>query len=393
MPAAKTAVKPKKEAPSPEYYTLDPINKIGAVYNVIFGVRSYGKTYAMLDRILQNYCNGRKEHKIVQAAYIRRYDDAIKPKFAGTVIDTMVCNGHGKNRIAEITNGEFDSAYYNAGAWVLTKYDPETGLTKKDANPFMLAFALNTWDKMKGGAYPYVTEIWFEEFVEVSTKPYLKNEWAIFLNVISTIARRRDVRIWLTGNTINIYCPYFKNMGLKNVKNMKAGQIDVYSIGKTDRKIAVEMTYDTAKYKESRKNNQYLFAFADPKMQTQSITQSTWEIGAYPLVETEISQKDIAGRFFIEFDDELFACEVVCTDDAYIYIHAHSDVLRPPDDSELFYTPAYSTKQNYRRRLDRPATEAEKIIYNLFRLEKVVYDTNATGNAIENFIKQTTHLN
>lgn len=379
----------KVKAESPEYYTLEPIEKIGAVYNLIFGTRSYGKTYALIDKFLQLYWTNKKQKKLVQAAYIRRYDDAIKPKFAGTVMDTMVCNGYGKNRIAEITEGVFDNAVYQSGAWYLSKYNADTGLTKKDTDPFMLAFALNTWDKMKGGAYPFVENIWFEEFIEVSTKPYLKNEWVIYQNVISTIARRRDVRIWMTGNTINVFCPYFKNMGLKNVKSMKAGQIDVYNIGKTDRKIAVEMTYDTAQYKESRKNNSYLFAFEDPRLQM--LTASTWEIGNYPLVEDEIKQSDICGRFFIEFDDDLFACEVVSADDAYIYIHAHNDPLRPPDESELYYTPAYSTKLNYRRRIDRPNTEAERVIYNLFRLEKIVYDSNATGNSIENYIKTTMH--
>lgn len=379
----------KVKTESPEYYTLEPIEKIGAVYNLIFGTRSYGKTYALIDKYLQKYWKNKKQKKLVQAAYIRRYDDAIKPKFAGTVMNTLVCNGYGKNRIAEITDGVFDNAVYQSGAWYLSKYNADTGLTKKDTDPFMLAFALNTFDKMKGGAYPYVEDIWFEEFIEVSTKPYLKNEWVIFQNVVSTIARRRDVRIWMTGNTINVFCPYFKNMGLKNVKSMKPGQIDVYNIGKTDRKIAVEMTYDTAQYKESRKNNSYLFAFEDPRLQM--LTASTWEIGNYPLVEDEIKQSDICGRFFIEFDEDLFACEVVSADDAYIYIHAHNDPLRPPDDSELYYTPVYSTKPNYRRRIDRPVTDAERVIYNLFRLEKVVYDSNATGNSIENYIKTTMH--
>lgn len=374
-----------KTKTAPEYYTLEPIEKIGAVYNCIFGTRSYGKTYALLEKFLLAYWKGRKENKIVQAAYIRRYDDAIKPKFAGTVTNTLIKNGNDENRIKQITDGMYDNAIYKNNAWYLSKYDKETGLTNTDSNPFMLAFALNTWDKMKGGSFPFVTDIWFEEFIEVSTKPYLTNEWSIFLNVVSTIARRRDVRVWLTGNTINVYCPYFKNLGAKNVKNMKAGQIDVYSIGKTDRKIAVEMTYDTEHYKESKKNNAYLYAFEDPRLQM--LTKSTWEIGAYPLVVDEIKQTDICGRFFIEFDDELFACEIVNNDNAYIYIHAHNDPLRPPDDSELYYTPEFSTKPNYRRRIDRPATDAESVIYNLFRLDKVVYDSNATGNAIDNYLK------
>ena len=369
----------------PEYYTLEPINKIGAVYNVIFGVRSYGKTYALIDQFLTEYWQHRKKKELWQTAYLRRYDDAITPKFAGTVMDTLVCNGYGKNRIAEITDGEFDNAVYRTGTWTLCKLNPETGLMKKDANPFMLAFSMNTWDKMKGGSYPYVQNIWLEEFVEVSTKPYLKNEWSIFQNIVSTIARRRDVRIWLTGNTINIYCPYFKYMGLKNVKKMKPGQIDVYSIGKTDRKIAVEMTADTAKYKQSKRNNSYLFAFEDNEIK--SITNSTWEIGSYPLVDDEIKQSDIVGRFWVEFDDELYCCDLVANDDAYIYAHASNDPLIVPDDTELYYTQGYSTKQNYRRRFDRPYTDAERTIWNMIRLDKIVYDNNATGNAIEQFIK------
>ena len=359
--------------------------KINAVYNIIFGVRSFGKTYALIKKFLIEYWEARKEHRIAQAAYIRRYDDALLGKFAGTVMDTVICDGHGENQIKIITNGEFDTAIYKSGAWYLARYDKETGLTNTDNNPFMLGFALNTWDKMKGGAYPYVTNIWFEEFIEVSTKPYLKNEFSIFLNVVSTIARRRDVRIWLTGNTINIYCPYFKSMGLKNVKTMKPGQIDVYSIGKTDRKIAVEMTFDTPQYKESKKNNAYLYAFEEPRLQM--LTKSAWELGAYPLLQEEIKQADICGRFFIIFDDELFCGEIVSNDDAFIYIHQHNDPLRPPDDYDIIYSPEYSTKSNYRRRMDRPATNAEKVILDLFRLDKVVYDNNATGNAIENYMK------
>lgn len=375
----------KKDKNTPEYYTLGPIEKIGAVYNVIFGTRSYGKTYALLEKFIIAYWSARAKHELVQAAYIRRYDDAIRPKFAGTVTDTLIKNGNDENRIAQITNGVYDNCIYKNGGWYLAKYDKEKDLMNTDKDPFMLAFALNTWDKMKGGSYPYVTDIWFEEFIEVSTKPYLKNEWAIFLNVVSTIARRRDVRVWLTGNTINIYCPYFKNMGLKSVKNMKAGQIDVYSIGKTDRKIAVEMTYDTATYKESKRNNSYLYAFEDPRLQM--LTKSTWEIGAYPLVQEEIKQADICGRFFIEFDDELFACELVSNDDSYIYIHTHNDPLRPPEDCELYYTPEFSTKPNYRRRIDRPVTQAERAIYDLFRLDKIVFDSNSTGNAVDNYLK------
>jgi hypothetical protein len=78
---------------------------------------------------------------------------------------------------------------------------------------------------------------------------------------------------------------------------------------------------------------------------------------------------------------------LVANDDAYIYAHASNDPLIVPDDTELYYTQGYSTKQNYRRRFDRPFTDAERTIWNMIRLDKIVYDNNATGNAIEQFIK------
>ena len=56
----------KKIKETPEYYTLEPIEKINAVYNIIFGVRSFGKTYALTDKFLLEHWNGRKNHELKQ---------------------------------------------------------------------------------------------------------------------------------------------------------------------------------------------------------------------------------------------------------------------------------------------------------------------------------------
>ena len=56
-----------------QFYSLDEILKRKAQYNVIFGERSNGKTYAVLLHGLKNFVKTGK-----QIAIVRRYDDDIK---------------------------------------------------------------------------------------------------------------------------------------------------------------------------------------------------------------------------------------------------------------------------------------------------------------------------
>ena len=58
-----------------KYYSLKKILKKEATYNVIFGERSNGKTYASLQYVLENYFN-----KGEQFVYIRRWSEDINPK-------------------------------------------------------------------------------------------------------------------------------------------------------------------------------------------------------------------------------------------------------------------------------------------------------------------------
>ena len=46
----------------------------------------------------------------------------------------------------------------------------------------------------------------------------------------------------MLGNTVNRYCPYFKEMGLAHIKEMKPGDIDLYRYGDSELTVAVEYT-------------------------------------------------------------------------------------------------------------------------------------------------------
>ena len=81
---------------------------------------------------------------------------------------------------------------------------------------------------------------------------YLQNEFVLFTNVLSTIIRHRnDVKILMLANTVNKYCPYFKEMGLKHITEMEQGDIDVYTYGTSSLRVAVEYCKPFAKGKAS----------------------------------------------------------------------------------------------------------------------------------------------
>lgn len=71
---------------------------------------------------------------------------------------------------------------------------------------------LSTAQDLKSANFSKVTTIIFDEFIieEGQKKYYLNNEVLIFLNLIETIARMRDIKVFLLGNPANIYTnPYF----------------------------------------------------------------------------------------------------------------------------------------------------------------------------------------
>ena len=74
------------------------------------------------------------------------------------------------------------------------------------------AMTLSTAQDLKSSNFSKVTTIIFDEFIieEGQKKFYLQNEVLIFLNLIETIARMRDIKVFMLANPANIYTnPYF----------------------------------------------------------------------------------------------------------------------------------------------------------------------------------------
>lgn len=366
-----------------KYYDVEnTLNKVpDAHYYVIIGERSNGKTYSTEKHIIKEYFENGSEF-----VYLRRFDEDIKQARASTIFNNVINDGW----VEKYSNGEWNSIYYYARKFYFKHIDKENPKNTRICNePFGYAISLASEEHDKSTAYPNVRNIFFEEFM---SRNYLSDEFTLFQNALSTVIRLRDdIKIFMCGNTINKYSPYFSEMGLTNVKNMKKGTTEIYTYGDSGLKVCVEFSDMPSK---DKKSNVY-FAFNNPKLSMiTGENGSVWEIDIYPHLTQEMRYvpKDVIYKYFVEWDNELLECEIVKKNNsAFTFIHRKTTPLRD-DNTNLVYSTVHNYKPNYKRKITYASTKREKIILWFFKNEKVFYQSNEIGEIMRNYIswcKQT----
>ena len=354
-----------------KYYSLNKINKKNATYNVIFGERSNGKTYATLKQVLENYFSDGS-----QFAYIRRWSVDVQPKRMNNLFNAIIEDGY----LEQLSGGKFTAIFYRTGRFYLCTYNDKGKPIYNEEDIIGYAFSLSENEHNKANSYPRVTTIIFDEFL--TNKIYLPDEFILFMNTVSTIVRQRtNVKIYMLGNTVNKFCPYFKEMGLTNILSMKQGSIDLYTYGDSKLKVAVEYADSKKKFK---KNNFY-FAFNNPKLKM--ITGGAWELNIYPHAPVKWLPKNIIFTYFIDFNDSLYQCEIINKDaNVFTYIHEKTTPIKNPD-KDIIYTLDYNPKINYNVNILKPLTDYQNKITWFYTHDRVYYQDNNVGDAINNYLK------
>lgn len=352
-----------------QYYSLADILAKGCDYNVIFGERSNGKTYAALEYGLCRFIETGE-----QMAYIRRWREDMRGKRAESLFANHVANG----LIAKLSGGKYNEIVYLSGKWFLSLYDSETGKRYPSVTPMCYGFALSECEHEKSSSYPNVTTIVFDEFI--TRRYYLPDEFMLYMNVLSTIIRQRDnVKVFMLGNTINRYCPYFSEMGLKQAGVMEQGTIDVYKFGEGGATVAVEYCSTAEKPKASNK----YFAFDNANLQM--ITGGKWELAAYPHLPAKYAPKDVVFVFYVQFQEQTIQGNVICKgNDNFVFFHAKTTPIK--DANALVYSLTASAAPNVHRRLISTATDIDRAIGRFFATDKVFYQSNEIGEVIRNYI-------
>lgn len=361
-----------------KFYSLKNILTKEAHYNVIFGERSNGKTYAVLEYALKKYFETGEQLAIIR----RMEEDFVGAQSMRTCYDSLSNNGEGKNVIKEMSNGLFSGVIYYAGRYYLARWNEDEEKDERTDKCVALAFAISASEHYKSGSFPNITTVLFDEFM--TRQRYLVNEFVLFQNLLSTIIRRRNnVTIFMCANTVNKYaCPYFTEMGLHRTKQMKQGEIDVYSYGDSPLRVAVEFSDSPSKSKPS----DVYFAFNNPRLQMITGQGNVWEMDIYPHCPIKYAPKDILFTFFIVYDTEILQCEIVSKDSIkFLFIHRKSTPLKD-EDNDLIYSQEYDPRPNHRRNVLSRSYMVERKIAELFKNEKVFYQDNEVGEIMRNYL-------
>lgn len=210
-------------------YKISKIKKYSAQYNFIFGERSNGKSYAVKHEVLQHYLKTGQRF-----VYMRRYDRDISTSLANQYFSNL--------EVEKLTKGKQNVCYCRGGRIYIANFNPET---EKNENVELVGYtrSIAQAQRYSSGAYDDVDIVVLEEFMSLKGD-YLPNECMLFKHIISTIARKRLITVYLIGNTLHRLCPYFKEFGLTHVAEQLIGTIDCYEVDGV--KIAVEYCSNVA---------------------------------------------------------------------------------------------------------------------------------------------------
>lgn len=359
-----------------KYYSLDKILTYDADYNIIYGERSNGKTTAVLLYALERYVKSGYEK---QLAIIRRWDEDLKVSKASRLFSAIVNLGY----VAKFTGGMFNNVIYRSGKWYLCTFDDTGKMLDISSEPFAFAFTLTGEEHYKSISFPNIKTVLFDEFITRSY--YLPDEFIKFQNLLSTIIRLNDdVKIFMCGNTVNQFCPYFAEMGINRIKTQKIGTIDIYQYGENSLKVAVEYS----DFNGSKKASNKYFAFDNPKLNM--IKNGSWEIAIYPHLPVKYHEKEIMYQYYIQFDEVTLQCEIIFShilQETFTFIHLKTTPIKE-DDYGLIFSSIISPERKYRFRIDKPTDKVSSIIWDYFVRDKVFYQDNQTGELVRNFIMQ-----
>lgn len=370
----------QEDKPLKMYYDIEPIDATNAVYRLIIGQRSNGKTYSVCKHMIENYFE-RGE----RSAYIRRWDEDIQPKNLNSLFAPHY------QLIEQLSGGEYNTVFYRAKEFHLAHIDEDGKIDKKDPEAFCVTASINTAEHTKGQDRGEIHLVLFDEFM--TRNGYLQNEFVQYCNLLSSLIRNRsNTVIYMCANTVNRYCPYFEEMGLKDIESMPQGQVYVYTYNNADLTVAVEYCDPV---KATEKVASKYFAFDNPQLEM--ITTGAWELQFYPRPPYKIFEEDIIARFYIQFGEQILCGEIIHpkdrkhSTDLFIFIHPQTKDVEI-DDLTPFYTDEFTTSVCHVRFLKDQPTELHKLIAQLFIKKAVCFNSNETGEIVRNWLQEVNNM-
>lgn len=348
-----------------KYYNIQNIIKEDCEYNVLLGERSNGKSYQVKDYCINDYLeNGNK------LIYLRRYTVEIK--------NAMVESYFADVDISKKTKGKYELIVAYRSSIYLANYNDDGTINRGVEIGKMMALSSST--HYKSMSLLEFKNIIFEEFI--TDDGYLFNEPNTLQQLVSTIARRNRIKVFLIGNTISRLCPYFNEWQLFNIPKQKQGTIEIYNMStdqydETGKRVVIKIGVELC---ENSGNNSKMFFGTVSK----TITNGAWETKEQPHIPYEYKECKCLYKLTIIKFNMIYICEVLNhKSDYFVFVHPSNKVAT-----------ARIIQDNYEPNMlitDKliPLTKGDTLILKLFKMGKICYSDNLTGSEFSKSVLQT----
>ena len=381
------------EAEKKQFWEAEKLlkEKPNARYYFILSGRSRGKTYSVLRNALKDQTN-----KKGLFAYIRRHDEDIKQKNLQELFSPQ--------NISKITKGQYNKIAFWRGFFYYEKWEPneETGVMErvlKGPEPCGVALSLNTWERDKGqdigAAYNGFKNIIFDE--AITGMNYLRDEFQVFRNVISSLVRYRydqDTKIWFLANPLSKWCPYFPELGI--TKEMIKTPSRRYEIKYPDTDMTTIFEYigtpeEEAKESVQNKVFQTFFAFSNSQGKSKSITEGFWELEDSCHLPSQVYKNSSKiQQVFMYFGEEWIRGEIMRynENDTYYIVWSPS---RPPKKGEYYFI-LNAVPDKYAIVGTRTGHPYAELVNKISKTNQIYYSDNTVADLYHGFIKESNKI-
>lgn len=294
--------------------------------------------------------------------------------------EDMVENSDGKREIYELTNGEYDRVQVYR-RWVYFANLEDDGKIKRSNKRICYVFSIVQDSKYRSMSFPTIFYALLEEMIPPLGQPFLPHEYTRFMNIISTVFRRRDGIVYMIANTNKPVCPYFDEWCITE-RMLKQGSISVI----TQHVEEQETTFDVniaVEYCNSVEG--------DVKMifgkKRGVIVGGQWDTRTYPHLPKNMREYRAYYKMYLFDSNHGFVLSLLkerIGGFPFIYVYPYTkkeEELRKKNERIVSNTQSMSYLVT--TRIDIMRTKYDKLILKLLREKMVFYSDNMTGTLFE----------
>lgn len=346
-----------------KYYSSKKLRKVKCDYYFIIGQKSNGKSFDIKSLLIKEALkDGRR------FAYMRRwFPDRTASKVERYFTDDKL-----------FTVNDY-SPYTEVQAYTDTIYLGNRTEQGKKTKDFIIGYSVGLSSEQHYASMPFpeVYNILFEEFItDTGYFGQGTDEVELFLRMCSTIFReRKDTCVYMLGNTISRFCPYFTTFGI-DINKLEKGNIYYFDYVDKENDNIIKIGLEWC---DNIVNNKIVFG-KSAKM----INKGEWLTSNVPIVNRNTRQDKLLFKYYVKKENSIYKCLVLNDNDnePYIFVYPYNNESKIKSTDRYFTDNIEMQSVCHCGNLTKSLT-CDILLNEIYKLNRVCYSDSLTGTEFE----------